>query len=75
MEESFSFKYKIEEPPELDINVGEVKVIKDDEICLTCSGVRRIVWAELIGNKKIIKKACLSCLCSRCLTARNREDP
>jgi hypothetical protein len=72
--EIFEFKYVEEKDEEIDINIGEAKVIKDKNICLTCSGTRRIVWIEMDGNKKILKKACLMCLV-RCPTAANRADP
>lgn len=71
--EIFTFKYD-EVQEETVIKGDEVKVIKDKEICLTCSGVRRIVWAETEGNKKVIKKACLFCL-TRVHTHANRLDP
>lgn len=74
--EIFTFKYDDDKPAEdtIDIEVGEIKVIKDKEICLTCSGVRRMVWAEMEGNHKVIKKACLYCL-TRIHTENNRNDP
>jgi hypothetical protein len=72
--EIFTFKYIEDKTEDLNINIGEAKVIKDKEICLTCSGTRRIVWIEMDGNKKILKKACLFCL-TRIHTARNRSDP
>jgi hypothetical protein len=48
------------------------RIVKSKQCCLTCGKNSRIQWIERQDGKKVIKEACLYCIC-RVHTAANRE--
>jgi hypothetical protein len=63
----FTFQDDVVE--EKDINN---RVVKSKQCCLTCGKNTRIQWIEKQNGKKVVKEACLYCIC-RIHTAANRE--
>jgi hypothetical protein len=69
------FKIPLEKEEKTN-GVPEIKqpiVVRAETCCLTCGGYKRLRWTERVDGTRVIKEACLYCLC-RFHTKQNDED-